>query len=617
MRICDGKSVLNGIAVGRLAFYQRQKKGRPERRPAADAEAEIRRFSRARRQAVGELEALYQQALREAGKEKALIFDMHKLLLKDQDYLEGVERYIRQEAVCAQYAVSAVGEIFAARFTSMADEYMKARSADVQDVTDRLVRLLGEDAGAETEKNAAPGLEGLSEESAVPVREKPSADVVAPGSEGLPEENAVSVQDKPSAEDAVSDPEGLSEKSAAPVQEKPSAEDAPGREPVILLAEDLSPSEVMRLNRDRVLALVLRQGSVNSHTAILIGAMNIPALVQTDVDFLSEYQGIRAVVDGTEGKLILDPDAAALSEMEAKKRRFEQERAELSALIGLENVTAGGRRINVHANVGSLAEVDMALHSDAGGIGLFRSEFLYLGRDACPTEEEQFRIYRDAVRKMEGKRVVIRTLDLGADKRAAYLGLPEEENPAMGFRAVRVSLSRPELFQAQLRAICRAAAWGRTAVLFPMIISVDEIRQCRAMLEQARASLVREGQLTGPVEVGAMIETPAAVMISRELAEEVDFLSIGTNDLTQYALALDRQNPSLERLYDPHHPAVLSMIRMTVENGHRAGAWVGICGELAGDTSLTELFLDLGVDELSVAPSRILGLRRAIRAFPR
>ena len=593
MRICVGKSVLNGIAVGRLAFYQRQKKGRPERRPAADAEAEIRRFSRARRQAVGELEALYQQALREAGKEKALIFDMHKLLLEDQDYLEGVERYIRQEAVCAQYAVSAVGEIFAARFTSMADEYMKARSADVQDITDRVARLLGEDAGAETEKNAAPEPEELPEESAALTQEKPSAEDTAPGSEGLQEE------------------------SAAPVQEKPSAEDAPGREPVILLAEDLSPSEVMRLDRDRVLALVLRQGSVNSHTAILIGAMNIPALVQTDVDFLPEYQGIRAVVDGTEGKLILDPDAASLSEMEAKKRRFEQERAELSALIGLENVTAGGRRINVHANVGSLAEVDMALHSDAGGIGLFRSEFLYLGRDACPTEEEQFRIYRDAVRKMEGKRVVIRTLDLGADKRAAYLGLPEEENPAMGFRAVRVSLSRPELFQAQLRAICRAAAWGRTAVLFPMIISVDEIRQCRAMLEQARASLVREGQLTGPVEVGAMIETPAAVMISRELAEEVDFLSIGTNDLTQYALALDRQNPSLERLYDPHHPAVLSMIRMTVENGHRAGAWVGICGELAGDTSLTELFLDLGVDELSVAPSRILGLRRAIRAFPR
>ncbi len=556
MRVCGGKRVVKGIAIGRLTFYQRQKAGRPEQRPAADVETEIRRFSRARVQAVRELETLYRRARREAGKEKALIFDMHKLLLEDETYLEGVERYIRQERVCARYAVSAMGEILAARFTSMADEYMRARSADVQDVTDRVMRLLEEDG---TEESAAETAGG-------------------------------------NAADACG---------------------GPGQEPVILLAEELSPSEAMRLDRDRVLALVLRQGSVNSHTAILIGALNIPALVQTDVDFLPEYQGMRAVVDGIGGRLILDPDADTLSELEEKKRQFERERAELSALIGLDNVTAGGRRIRVHANVGSPAEVDLALQNDAGGIGLFRSEFLYLGRDACPTEEEQFRIYRDALLKMAGKRVIIRTLDLGADKRAGYLELPEEENPAMGFRAVRVSLSRPELFLAQLRAICRAAAWGRAAVLFPMIISVDEVRRCRAMLEQARESLVREGNTVGPVEVGVMVETPAAVMISRELAEEVDFLSIGTNDLTQYALALDRQNPSLERLYDPHHPAVLSMIRMTVENGHRAGAWVGICGELAGDTSLTELFLDLGVDELSVAPSRILRLRSAIRGFPR
>ncbi len=614
MRVCDGKSVLNGIAIGRLAFYQRQKKGRPERRPAADAEAEIRRFSRARRQAVGELEALYQQALREAGKERALIFDMHKLLLEDQDYLEGVERYIRQEAVCAQYAVSAVGEIFAARFTSMADEYMKARSADVQDVTDRVVRLLGEDAGAGAE-SAAAGPEGLPEKSAAPVRVKPSAGDAVSGLEGLPEKGTAPVRVKPSAEDAVSGSEGLPEKGAAPGQEKPPAEAVPGREPVILLAEDLSPSEVMRLDRDRVLALVLRQGSVNSHTAILIGAMNIPALVQTDVDFLPEYQGIQAIVDGTAGRLILNPDKTALKDMEKKKRRFEREKQELSALIGLDNVTAGGRRIRVHANVGSLTEVDMALRNDAGGIGLFRSEFLYLEREKCPSEEEQFCIYRDAVLRMEGKRVVIRTLDLGADKKVGYLGLPEEENPAMGFRAIRVSLNRPELFMAQLRAICRAAAWGRTAVLFPMIISVEEIRQCRAMLKRAKDSLQQEGKTVGSVEIGAMIETPAAVMISRELAKEVDFLSIGTNDLTQYTLALDRQNPDLERLYDPHHPAVLSMIRMTVENGHKEGAWVGICGELAGDVSMTELFLDLGVDELSVTPSRILQLRSAIRSF--
>lgn len=547
MQVCTGKSVLMGIAIGRLAFYQRGKKGMPEKTHVAEAEAEVRRFERARRQAVGELEALYEQALREAGKERALIFDMHKLLLEGGDYPENVARCIRQEKVSAAYAAGAVGEMFAARFASMEDEYMRARSADVRDIADRVIRLL---------------------DAACPKPEKPRT---GPGA----------------------------------------------GQPVILLAEDLSPSEVMELDRSRVLALVLRQGSVNSHTAILIGAMNIPALVQTDVPFDPAYEGVQAVVDGIGGQLILEPDGAALADMAEKKRRFEQEREKLAALVGLDNVTAGGRRINVHANVGSLAEVDMALRNDAGGIGLFRSEFLYLGRSSSPDEEEQYRIYRDAILKMAGRRVVIRTLDLGADKRAGYLDLPEEENPAMGFRAIRVSLGRQELFLPQLRAVCRAAAWGKAAVLFPMIISVDELRQCRALLERARAGLQEEGIPVGPVEIGVMVETPAAVMISRELAREADFLSIGTNDLTQYALALDRQNPSLEGLYDPHHPAVLSMIRMTVENGHAEGVWVGICGELAGDTSMTEFFLDLGVDELSVAPSRILQLRGVIRGLGR
>ena len=536
MVVCQGKSVLKGIAIGKIYLYEKQEYVL-EQKQVADAEAEVARFEAAKETAIGQLDDLYEKALAEAGEEQAMIFDVHKMMLDDGDYLDAITGLIRSEKVNAEYAVHTTGEQFAAVFASMDDDYMKARSADVKDISGRVIRILA----------------------------------------------------------------GIGDGSIA------------SEEPVILLADDLTPSETVSLDKSKILAFVTRNGLVNSHTAILARSMNIPALVQTDVELLKEYHGMDAVVDGLDGKLYLDPEEAVLAELVQKKEACGRERAELEKLIGLDNVTRDGRKINVYANIGSPEDVDKVLLNDAGGIGLFRSEFLYLGREDYPSEEEQFEIYKEVLSRMEGKKVIIRTLDIGADKQVDYFKLPKEENPAMGYRAIRICLDRIDVFKTQLRAIYRASVYGTAAIMFPMIISVKEILRIKEIVEEVKAELTAAGIEIAPVELGIMVETPAAVMISEELAKEVSFFSIGTNDLTQYTLAIDRQNQSLDTIYDSHHPAVLRMIRMTIENGHKGGAWVGICGELGADTTLTKTFVDMGIDELSVSPTYVLGLRKAIR----
>ena len=536
MVVCQGKSVLKGIAIGKIYLYEKQEYVL-EQKQVADAEAEVARFEAAKETAIGQLDDLYEKALAEAGEEQAMIFDVHKMMLDDGDYLDAITGLIRSEKVNAEYAVHTTGEQFAAVFASMDDDYMKARSADVKDISGRVIRILA----------------------------------------------------------------GIGDGSIA------------SEEPVILLADDLTPSETVSLDKSKILAFVTRNGSANSHTAILARSMNIPALVQTDVELLKEYHGMDAVVDGLDGKLYLDPEEAVLAELVQKKEACGRERAELEKLIGLDNVTRDGRKINVYANIGSPEDVDKVLLNDAGGIGLLRSEFLYLGREDYPSEEEQFEIYKEVLSRMEGKKVIIRTLDIGADKQVDYFKLPKEENPAMGYRAIRICLDRIDVFKTQLRAIYRASVYGTAAIMFPMIISVKEILRIKEIVEEVKAELTAAGIEIAPVELGIMVETPAAVMISEELAKEVSFFSIGTNDLTQYTLAIDRQNQSLDTIYDSHHPAVLRMIRMTIENGHKGGAWVGICGELGADTTLTKTFVDMGIDELSVSPTYVLGLRKAIR----
>lgn len=536
MIICSGKSVLKGVAIGKIYLYKKQEYVL-EKKQVEDTEEEIARFELAKETATQQLDSLYHKALEEAGEEQAMIFDVHKMMLDDGDYLDSIRSMIRDEKVNAEYAVSITGDNFSAVFASMDDEYMKARSVDVLDISKRVVNVLA---------GIVEG--GIASES-----------------------------------------------------------------PVILLADDLSPSETVQLDKSKILAFVTKNGSANSHTAILARSMNIPALVKTDVALLEEYNGVQAVVDGIDGTFIINPDEGMAQKMIRKKMDYEKERTELQKLIGKDNVTTDGRRINLYANIGNTQDVDKVLANDAGGIGLFRSEFIYLGRDDYPTEEEQFEIYKEVLSRMGGKKVIIRTLDIGADKQVDYFELPKEENPAMGYRAIRICLDRVNIFKTQLRAIYRASAFGTAAIMFPMIISVSEIQRIKEIVEEVKTELTHEGISFNQVELGIMVETPAAVMVSEELAKEVEFFSIGTNDLTQYTLAIDRQNQSLDNIYDSHHPAVLRMIQMTIENGHKGGAWVGICGELASDTTLTKTFIDMGIDELSVSPTYVLGLRKAIR----
>ena len=536
MQIFEGKSVFGGIAMGKIRVYKKDAQ-QVKRVKVTDAEAEIARYMQARDTAMQQLQQLYEKALQEIGETNAAIFEVHQMMLEDDDYNESVENIIRTEQVNAEYAVASTGDNFAQMFASMDDEYMQGRAADVRDISERMIGILN---GA-----AADGI---------------AAD-----------------------------------------------------EPVIIVADDLAPSETVQMDKSKVLSFVTVHGSLNSHTAILARTMGIPALVATDIAEADALDGRYAVVDGAAGKLYVEPDEETTGMLEQKKKEFQEQKELLETLKGKENITLDGKKIMLYANIGNSKDLATVIQNDAGGIGLFRSEFIYLERDHFPTEEEQFQIYKQVAQTMAGKRVIIRTLDIGADKQCDYFEMEKEENPAMGCRAIRICLTRPEIFKTQLRALFRASAFGKLAVMYPMITSVSEVRRIKEIVAEVCAELDEQGVAYGEVEQGIMIETPAAVMISDLLAEEVDFFSIGTNDLTQYTLAIDRQNTKLDEFFDPHHPAVLRMIQMVVDHAHEKGIWAGICGELGADPELTQTFLKMGVDELSVSPGRILTLRKIIR----
>ena len=535
MEVYQGKSVFGGIAIGRISVHKKDEQ-QVKRVRIEDSEQEILRYRQAKQTAMEQLQGLYQKALKEVGEANAAIFEIHQMMLEDDDYNESVENIIRMQQVNAEYAVASTGDNFAQMFSAMDDDYMRARSADVKDVSERVLSVLG---------GRATGI-------------------------------------------------------------------AASGEPVIIVADDLAPSETVQLNKDLVLSFVTVHGSVNSHTAILARTMSIPALIGTAIPLTDDIDGKVGIVDGKNGCIYVDPDEDTLGRMQQLKLEEQEKKELLQTLKGRENITIDGKKIMLYANIGNSKDLAAVLQNDAGGIGLFRSEFIYLERDTFPTEEEQFQIYRTVAETMAGKPVIIRTLDIGADKKCDYFEMEPEENPAMGCRAIRICLTRPEIFKTQLRALFRASAFGNISIMYPMIISVDELRKIKTIVAEIRQELTEQGVTFGEPKQGIMIETPAAVMMSEELAKEVDFFSIGTNDLTQYTLAIDRQNPKLDAFYDPHHPAVLRMIQMVVKNAHKAGIWAGICGELGADTTLTRRFLAMGVDELSMSPGSILPVRKII-----
>lgn len=536
MRSYQGKSVYKGIVLGPVAVLTRDD-FQVKRIRIEDGELEIRRVEEAAGKAKEQLQRLYDKAVKEVGEASAAIFEVHQMMLEDEDYLDAIHNMIRTEMVNAEYAVAMTGDNFSQMFASMDDDYMKARAADVKDISNRLVRNL-------------QGCEDV---------------------------------------------------------------DFASMEPSIIVADDLSPSETVQMDKEKILAFVTVHGSTNSHTAILARMMNIPALIGVPMNLEEIHTGMTAVVDGFQGKVIFEP-SAELCEETRKRVSEEKEKLQLlQTLKGKENITQDGRRINIYANIGSVGDVGYVLENDAGGIGLFRSEFLYLGRSDFLTEEEQFQAYKQVVQTMAGKKVIIRTLDIGADKQVDYFCLGKEDNPAMGYRAIRICLKQPEIFKTQLRALLRAAVFGNLSIMYPMITSTEEVSQIYQIVDEVRNELEAAQIPYRLPEQGIMIETPAAVMISEELAEMVDFFSIGTNDLTQYTLAIDRQNEKLDDFYNPHHKAILRMIRIVVDNAHRHGKWAGICGELGADPELTEYFVRMGVDELSVAPSMVLRIRKKVR----
>lgn len=535
MKKYNGKSIFKGIAIGDILFYQKEKQ-QVKRQRVEDVAKEIERYQMASQKASDQLKQLYDKALQEVGEANAAVFEVHMMMLEDDDYVSSIVNMIETQEVNAEYAVAVTGDNFAELFSQMDDEYFKARAADVKDITERLISVLNE----QDDKGAL------------------------------------------------------------------------GDDPVIVVADDLAPSETVQMDKEKLLAFVTKYGSANSHTAILARTMNIPALI--DIDIQPEWNGKLAIVDGKEGQLIIEPDEETLAFYRRQQQEEQEARALLSELKGQEDITLDGKRIKLYANIAGVGDVANVLANDAAGIGLFRSEFLYLEAEDYPDEETQFLAYKRVAEMMAGKKVVVRTLDIGADKQVDYFKLDKEDNPAMGFRAIRICLERPEIFRTQLRALIRASAYGEIAIMYPMIISVEEVCRIREIVDSVKSELDEQGISYGNFEQGIMIETPAAVMMSEELAQHVDFFSIGTNDLTQYTLAIDRQNMKLDSFYDPHHPAILKMIQTTITNGHKGGCWVGICGELGADTSLTETFLKMGVDELSVSPSFVLPIRRIIRS---
>lgn len=536
MQCFQGKSVYKGIAMGPVVVLKKNDY-QVKRTRIEDAEAEAARVDVALKASQEQLQKLYDKAVKEVGEASAAIFEVHQMMLEDEDYLEAIQNMIRTEQVNAEYAVAVTGDNFAEMFASMDDDYMKARSADIKDISERLVRNLSG-----------------------------QGDV-----------------------------------------------DLSSIEPSVIVADDLSPSETVQMDKDKILAFVTVHGSTNSHTAILARMMNIPALIGVKMNLEELQTGMTAVVDGFGGKVTFEPDEELKAQTEARMQEEEEKLKLLQELKGKENITLDGRKINIYANIGSVGDIGYVMENDAGGIGLFRSEFLYLGRNDFPTEEEQFQAYKQAVQMMAGKKVIIRTLDIGADKQVDYFNLGNEDNPAMGYRAIRICLKQPEIFKTQLRALLRAAVYGNLSIMYPMITSTEEVKRIYEIVAEVEEELkAQEIQYKIP-EQGIMIETPAAAIISDRLAEMVDFFSIGTNDLTQYTLAIDRQNEKLDEFYNPHHEALLRMIQMVVDNAHKCGKWAGICGELGADVTLTEQFVRMGLDELSVAPSMILKLRKIVR----
>ena len=536
MQCLKGKSVYKGIAMGKISVLKKDDYI-VKRTKIEDAQAEIQRVKAAVEASQEQLQKLYEKAVKEVGEASAAIFEVHQMMLEDEDYSESIENIITTEMVNAEYAVASTGDNFSEMFASMDDDYMKARAADIKDISKRLVKNLSGHGG----------------------------------------------------------------------------DDIDLEEPVIVVADDLSPSETVQMDKDKILAFVTVHGSANSHTAILARMMNIPALIGVDMDLETLTTGVEGAVDGFTGQFYIEPTEEVKTSIQTKIEEEKEKRALLQTLKGKENVTKSGKTIKLFANIGSVSDMGYVLENDAGGIGLFRSEFLYIGRNELPGEEEQFQAYRQAVQNMAGKKVIIRTLDIGADKQADYLQIPQEENPALGYRAIRICLTQPEIFKVQLRALFRASAYGNLSIMYPMITSVEEVEQIQQIVCEVKQELKEAGIPYKDVEEGVMIETPAAVMISDDLAKMVDFFSIGTNDLTQYTLAIDRQNEKLDPFYKPHHKAILRMIKMVVDNAHKEGKWAGICGELGADPELTETFVKMGVDELSVAPSMILKLRKIIR----
>ena len=529
-----GKPVCKGLAIGRIKFFS-QEENTVTRVKIDNVEAEKSRFEAARDKAIEQLNDLYEKSMATVGVDNAEIFNVHAMMLEDEDYNDSIINSISSQQVNAEYAVATTGDNFAEMFANMEDEYFKARSADVKDISERIVRILS----------------------------------------GKEDSNDI------------------------------------GEEPVIIIAEDLAPSETVQMDKSKLLAFVTRLGSANSHTAILARTMNIPAMVGTEID--KSFEGKIGIVDGYEGILIVDPEISVLEKYQEKKKIDDEKKALLQELKGKDNVTKSGKKINLYANIGNPGDLGAVIANDAGGIGLFRSEFLYLGTNDYPSEEEQFQAYKKVVETMGSKKVIIRTLDIGADKQVDYFKLDKEDNPALGYRAIRICLTRPEIFRTQLRALFRASAFGNLAIMYPMIISVDEVLKIKEISKSVKEELISEGIKVGEVEEGIMIETPAAAVMSDELAKHVDFFSIGTNDLTQYTLAIDRQNAKLDSFYNAHHPALLRLIKMVADNGHKEGIWTGICGELGADIALTEEFIKMGIDELSVSPEAVLTVRKAIR----
>lgn len=539
MLTLKGKSVFSGISIGPLALFHRNTISTAVR-PIEDVDAEIARFQKAREEAIGQLKDLYVKAVDKVGEEQAAVFEVHQMMLDDDDYIEGIETKIRDEKMNAEAAVDQTAQEFAEMFRSMEDAYMQARAADVLDISRRVEQQLC----------GGPGI------------------------------------------------------------------DFSNYDHVIIAADDLAPSETLQLDTDKILGFVTSAGSTNSHTAILARTLGIAAVVSTGTQLHNDVDNMTAIIDGTTGTVYINPDEETMAAMKQKQKEEELRVAALEQVRGVLTVTKDGKKINLYANIGNPGNLPQVLANDAEGIGLFRSEFLYLESSDYPTEDQQFEAYKQAAEALQGKTVVIRTLDIGADKKVDYFQLDPEENPAMGMRAIRICLTRVDLFKTQLRALLRASAYGKIAIMFPMIISVWEVQRCKEILNEVRKELDEKGiAYDKDMEIGIMVETPAAAVMSEELAKEVDFFSIGSNDLTQYTLAIDRQQTQLDAFFDPHHPAVLKLIQMTIENGHKAGIWVGICGELGADLTLTETFLRMGVDELSVSPPSVLPLREKVRSL--